>query len=149
MHANGLKIVLFVWRRMKIEEFGKMCYMLTSFPSKTVLTLHLPVFPWQLAICLTLWCWKLWFLHVCTNIECGEIQTPGTERGCVRVCSVLEISHCFRHSLKEHYQLFQFLKNINSLLNIVFLRNCLLFLGVFFCLWLGKWLCRENLGNFV
>ena len=25
---------------------------------------------------------------VCTNIECGEIQTPSTERGCVRVCSV-------------------------------------------------------------
>lgn len=33
----------------------------------------------------------------------------------------------FRHSLKEHYQLFQVLKNTNSLSNIVFLRNCFIF----------------------
>lgn len=64
----------------------------------------------------------------------------------MRVCSELETFYCFRHSLKEHYQLFQVLKNTNSLLNIVFLRNCLTI--CLFCPWLGKWLCRENLGNF-
>lgn len=34
MHANGLKIALFVLRRMKIEEFGEMHYMLTFFLQK-------------------------------------------------------------------------------------------------------------------
>lgn len=48
------------------------------------------------------------------------------------MCSVLEAFHCFRHSLKEHYQLFQILKYTNSLLNIVFLKNCLIFFNFFF-----------------
>lgn len=56
----------------------------------------------------------------------------------MRVCSVLETSHCFRHSLKEHYQLFQVLKNTNSLLNITFLRSCLFFL-VFFVFFPSGW----------
>lgn len=53
MHANSLKLALFVLRTMKIKEFGDI---LTFFPSKTILTLYLLIFPRQLAICLTLWC---------------------------------------------------------------------------------------------
>lgn len=145
MHANGLKIVLFVWR-IKIEEFGKMHYILTSFINcftslsapfpLTVSNLFNPVvLEVVISSCLR------------KHIMWWNPDSQHWKGLCESVLSIGSFS-LFQTFLKGALSTFSGSQKYKKKFLVKYSFPVELSYFFFFCFCLRKWLRRENLGSF-